>query len=68
MTLPDDKIGDKGQRYEIRYRENHTLPYKVLGWAGSDEGARKMVKTWKQRPGVTHCWVFDRLPHHRQER
>ena len=70
MTLSPDKIGDKGQRFEIRYRENNgELPYKVLGWSASRRGALVMVKSWKTKPEVTHCWLYDRQEHQeRQER
>lgn len=60
MTLTPDKIGDKGQRFEVRYRENNELPFKVLGWSDTRAGAMKLVRTWKLRPGVTHCWHYDR--------
>jgi hypothetical protein len=61
-TLP---TGDRGQRYEIRYRlksERMITPL-VLGWARTREGAREMVKAWVQAPDVLQCWIRDRGEH-----
>ncbi len=55
-------IGDKGQRFEVRFRENGVMimPPRVLGWSKTRSGARKMVRAWKKKPGVTHVWIYDR--------
>ena len=62
MTLPPEKIGDKGQRYEVRYRDvgEMVVAPKTLGWSSTREGARKMVKAWKKRPECLRVWFIDR--------
>lgn len=62
MTLAPHQIGDRGQRYEVRYRENDEMPHKRLGWSEAEKGAEQMRKAWRLRPGVTHCWIVDRGP------
>ena len=57
-----EKVGDRGQRYEVRYRENAEMigNYQVLGWSATRSGARKMADTWSKKPGVRKCWIYDR--------
>lgn len=62
MTLPKYRIGDKGQRYEIRFKESESGDEKemVLGWSNTVEGAFRMAGGITLHP----CWhspvVFDR--------
>lgn len=65
MTAPHG-IGDKGQRYEVRYTDAETGEEKVMGWteqAGGGGLLRSALK-WpavKQRPdGSRIAWVVDR--------
>lgn len=37
MTLPPDKIGDKGRRYEIRALDEDDEEF-VVGWSDVDDG------------------------------
>jgi hypothetical protein len=60
MTLRPEQIGDKGQRYEIRFSTDESRETQVLGWADDAELAKRMANAWKLRPGTTDAWVFDR--------
>lgn len=60
MTLPPHKIGDNGQRYEVRYLERGLDYHKVVGWSGDLVGASKMRDAWKQHPSSERVWVYDR--------
>jgi hypothetical protein len=60
MTLPPERIGDKDQRYEIRFEEKDRPGEQVLGWTVSREGAKAMAKTCSLRPSVKRAWVIDR--------
>jgi hypothetical protein len=58
MTLPPEKIGDKGQRFEILYIER--MAVRRLGWAGKFEGAVQMRDAWRSRPSNPFTWINDR--------
>lgn len=59
MTLSPEKIGDKGQRFEIRYFEDGAEH--VMGWSDNRTGADNMATAWLLRPGVESVWVIDRV-------
>ncbi len=61
MTLAPERIGDKGQRYEIRcfgYPEEGEK--NVIGWAKSLDAAQKMARPLMHAPGASRAWVVDR--------
>ncbi|HQU34711.1 MAG TPA: hypothetical protein PLB88_10370 [Thermoanaerobaculaceae bacterium] len=62
MTLPPDMLGDRGQRYEVRYREptDPVDQHKVLGWSDDRERAERMAAGWRKHPERYHVWVADR--------
>jgi hypothetical protein len=62
VTLGPDQIGDRGQRYEVRYRDETcaTGPHKVVGWTNSEPDAERMAAAWRTRPSTTNAWVADR--------
>lgn len=62
MTLPPSRIGDKGQRYEIRWLKNGDAPetHRVLGWATKESGARQMRDARFDAPDVALVWIVDR--------
>jgi hypothetical protein len=63
-----DRVGDRGQRYEIRYfklpEDVNTKPTeeKVFGWAGDAAGAEKMRAACALAPWCYLSWVVDREP------
>lgn len=66
MSLLPHAIGDKGQRYEVRYTDAETGKEKVMGWTEQADGGGllRSALLWpavKQRPdGSRIAWVFDR--------
>jgi hypothetical protein len=62
MTLPPSRIGDKGQRYEIRFylQGEHREDERPLGHAPTLKGARQMRDAWWKRPDVMDCFILDR--------
>lgn len=61
MTLPPDKIGDKGQRYEISCfgypfadRDN------VIGWCDDLDGVKTLMRAGSLAPGASSMSVRDR--------
>lgn len=62
MTFPPQRIGDKGQRYEIRWRRSDDAPqtHRRLGWATKESGAREMRAAWWKAPDVAEVWIVDR--------
>jgi len=62
MTLPPQRIGDKGQRYEIRFRKDSDAlgTQRVLGWSAKWRGAREMRDAWWDAPDVAEVWIVDR--------
>ena len=63
MTLPPQRIGDKGQRYEVRYwRESDEVTvFRKLGSADTLAVAREMAKTWRKNENVWRVWIHDRV-------
>lgn len=58
MTIPREKIGDNGQRYQIKFCDGtgeHTLSY-----AGTSEGAARIVEAYRRNPRGWSVWIVDR--------
>lgn len=53
-------VGDKGQRYEVRYRDPDTGQRKVFGWSNDLEGARAMMEAIDLHPSMDAPSVADR--------
>lgn len=55
-------VGDRGQRYEIRWRKigEPLDEHRVLGWSMKESGARQMRDAWLKAPDVETCWIIDR--------
>lgn len=60
MTLRPNQIGDKGQRYEIRFAEEGDSAMRPLGWSDELQAAEKMAASWRLKPSVRACIVVDR--------
>ncbi len=56
MTLPPERIGDKGQRYEV----NSLGRYGRVGWSPTLKGAREMRDAILTAPSCTEAWIVDR--------
>lgn len=54
--------GDRGQRFEIRYRWTRDAPgeFHVLGWTDEIKVARQAESTWRKAPDVETVWTVDR--------
>ena len=60
MTLPPERIGDKGQRYEVR-ATGYPKPRKsVIGWFDDLGRARRMAAAIAKAPVCTGTEIFDR--------
>lgn len=63
MTFPAERIGDKGQRYEVRYLDYCSVDvrdHRTLGWTDDATHADAMTKSWRLRPSVSRVWLCDR--------
>ena len=61
MTLPPDRIGDNGQRYQIKTSSAMDVEDEaILGYADTREAAERMAKAWASRPSKPYTWVVDR--------
>lgn len=62
MTLPPDKIGDKGQRFQIKYSADMDAmdDEHCLGYAGTRDGAEQMAAAWRMHPAKYYVWIVDR--------
>lgn len=62
MTLPPEKIGDKGQRFQIKYSRSADVmdDERTLGYAGTRDGAEQMAEAWRKHPQGYFVWVVDR--------
>ena len=58
---PHTNVGDRGQRYEVRWQDLDGAE-KVLGWAADSDGAQQMAEAWAKAPYVARAWVLDREP------
>lgn len=63
-------VGDRGQRFEVRYHQRKEVPElpgswvageeKVFGWATTRRGANQMAEAWVKAPSVFDVWIVDR--------
>jgi len=53
------KVGDKGQRYEVRYKDEQDNE-KIAGWAGNATGAADFVKAIQLHPSFHSPKIIDR--------
>lgn len=62
MTLPPDRIGDKGQRFVVKYSRDADAmdDERILGYAPTREGAEQMAAAWRLRPSKPFVWIMDR--------
>jgi hypothetical protein len=60
MTLPPERIGDKGQRYEVRATGYPKAGENVIGWSATKEGAKQMADAIRHAPSCTSTTVYDR--------
>lgn len=63
MTFEANRIGDKGERYEVRYLEYGdagVCRYRTLAWTDHGAHADVMAHRWSQRRSVSQAWVCDR--------
>lgn len=61
MTFPPEKIGDKGQRYEVRaFGYPKPDAEAVVGWASDLAGADQMAAAIRKAPGCTSTTIYDR--------
>ena len=60
MTLPPEKIGDKGQRYEVRATGWPKKEKSIVGWSNDLEGAERMAGGARKAPGCTSTEIYDR--------
>ena len=64
MTLPPGRIGDKGQRYEVRYLD-HEDNEQVAGWHDDPTGGN-LIKMIELHPSWHSPRVIDRRRDDRQ--
>ena len=63
MTLPPDKVGYKGQRFEIRVRDAEYGEESCIGWSNDPFGfhvAILAMPRWKRLP--CHIVIIDLRP------
>lgn len=53
------KVGDKGQRYEVRYKDAEGL-VRTLGWAETETGVAKFFRVIELHPAFHSPEVIDR--------
>ena len=53
-------VGDKGQRYEVRWEQVDKPGERVMGWALTENGAKQMAEGFALAPYVKRTWVVDR--------
>ena len=57
----EGRIGDKGQRFEIRYKDGKGDEH-VMGWVGTEQGARTMADAINKHPTWNSPRIVDRQP------
>lgn len=60
MTLPPERLGDKGQRYEVRASGWPRDGESVVGWSADIGGAERMAAAARMAPSCTGTVVLDR--------
>jgi hypothetical protein len=60
VTLPPERIGDKGQRYEVRATGYPKKEESVIGWHPDLDGAARMARAIRSHPCCTSTVIWDR--------
>lgn len=61
MTLPPERIGDRGERYEVRFRlPENDADGRVLCSTDDVELAEIMARVWGQHSSRLKVWIVDR--------
>ncbi len=62
MTLYPGRLGDQGQRFQVKYsRDEDAMDDEhTLGYAETREGAERMAAAWRLRPQRPFVWIVDR--------
>lgn len=58
------KVGDQGQRYEVRATGYPKKGDNVVGWHVELEGADRMAAAIRKAPGCTSTTIYDREEDH----
>ncbi len=54
-----DRVGDRGQRYEVVGRRVGFGDLEVLGWSHESEG-RDLLEAFRKWPRYSDVWIVDR--------
>ena len=68
MTLPADRIGDKGQPYQVEAEGYPDDGWNVIGWAETRDVAADMASSISLAPSCTKVRVVCRKGGHVKER
>jgi len=60
MTFPANRLGDQGQRYEVRAEGYPEEGVNVIVWTDDRTAADHMAGDVAQAPSCTQTWVVDR--------
>jgi hypothetical protein len=62
MTLPPEKIGDRGLRFEIKFSTDVDAidDERTLGYSSTLNGAEQMAASWRKHPEGYFVWIVDR--------
>lgn len=55
-------VGDRGQRFEVRYLDEVTGEEKVIGWTPTRDGADELAQAMASAPYVRETRIIDRNP------
>ena len=61
MTLPPNRIGDKGQRFQVDCLDYPNEGWNVIGWSNDLEGAGQMADAIQLAPTAQESRIIDRL-------
>lgn len=61
MTLPPEKIGDKGQRFEVTYWDSDKQMRRTFGWADKMEAAEQFADVIRLHPTMGLAEIKDRV-------
>lgn len=65
MTLPPEKIGDKGQRFVVLttgFPSDAIKGWQHAAYSETKEGAQQLMRALGQHPSVKHIRIRDRRP------
>lgn len=60
VTLPPEKIGDKGQRFEVTYWDTDKQMRLTFGWAETMDGAEQFADAIRLHPTMGLPIIRDR--------